>query len=269
MSINTRSSSNKVMIPGKVICTYNETTYLIGVTWKQLIDNNIEIVNWKYNRPYDPLRIKEIAKTMITTNYVDGIIYIVCNDTDPENIVYECYDGIHRIETMKYLQTKYSDVNHKILIHYTSEYNESEIKVKFEALNKCVPVPEIYSNAARQLDMIQKMEFISSHYITLYPNHFSGNKKTNIPNENRDIFIDKISQFIKENRLESLTNENIIQIIDRYNNVMKENCKFYKLTKKQYDKCVKHNCFLFISKRWDLSLEKLYQNQLLNYSNNL
>ncbi len=269
MSVITRSTSNKNMIPGKVICPYNETTYLIGVTWKQLIDNNIEIVNWKYNRPHDPLRIKQIAKSLITTNYVDGIIYIVCNDTNPENIVFECYDGIHRIETMKYLQTKYSDVNHKIIIHYTCEYNETVIKSKFEALNKCVPVPEIYSNAERQLDMIKKVEYITNYYISLYPNHFSGNRKTNIPNENRDTFIEKMSQFIKDHKLETLSNETIIQIIDKYNNVMKENYKFYKLTQKQYEKCAKNNCYLFISKKWDASLDKLYQNNLLVYSNNV
>jgi hypothetical protein len=253
------------MLPGTVLCRYDNKTCLIGVSWGQLVEYKDKIFNWKYNRPYDPLRVKEIAKIMSESNYVDGIIYIVYNDTDPTNKYFECYDGIHRIETLKFLDIKDHDriYNHKILIHYTSDYNDSAIKMKFETLNKCLPVPEIYSNASRQLDMIQKMEFISSHYIKLYSNHFSGNKKTNIPNENRDIFIEKLSHFIKDNRLEHLTNQNIIEIIDKYNNIMKENYKFYKLTQKQYEKCIKHNCFLFISKRWDHSLDKLYQNKLI------
>lgn len=262
--------------PGKIICKYNDHTLLYGVTWNQIIDSNIIIENWKFNRPPDFIRIPQIANHIRHSDYIDGIIYLVKTDTIEDTdssgnkitkTIYECYDGIHRIEALRYLQ-KSQNVNHKVVFHITNENDDIIIKSKFEKLNKCIPVPELYSNASKQLDLIKKVEEIAKHFVTIYSKHFSPNRKTNVPNENRDLFIDKLSTFITSYRLSALSVEYIISTLERYNTIMKENVSFYKLTKKQLDKCKKYNCYMFISKNWIISLEKLYTNDLINIEKN-
>jgi hypothetical protein len=107
---------------GKLLTKCNENTYIYGITYQYL--KEIQIENWIYNRPPDYTRIPEIIKQLEKQNYVDGFIYLVKYGENK----YYCYDGIHRLEALRYLYERNNKINHKIIIHLINNYDEQEIK---------------------------------------------------------------------------------------------------------------------------------------------
>lgn len=273
------SPSNKMMneIDGTLLGECNDGCYMYATTWKRL--QNIQIKNWEYNRPADMVRIPDIAKQLKKQNYLDGFIYLVkAPKTERENTktisthqnknVYYCYDGIHRIEALRYLSNDTTVNNdHKIVVHVYYDYDEMEIKRKFETLNKCIPVPEIYTKAEQELNMKKRIDEIVNHFYKKYIKHFSSNRRANIPNENRDIFIEKMTEFFQEhNELLSFHSSKLIEMIEQFNLIMKEKARVVKMTRKQYEKCCKNNCFLFIRKNWSKTLDMCYMNSMIRVS---
>jgi len=243
----------------KVITKCDNNTYLYGIRYKEL--RKMEIKNWIYNRPPDMVRIPEIANILEKQNYLDGFIYLVKYGENK----YYCYDGIHRLEALKYLYKRNNEfnnkVNHKIIIHLITTYDEYDIKKKFELLNKCVPVPEIYTKATQELNKKNIIEEVVYYLYEKYNSHFSPNKKPNIPNENRDVLMDKLRELINNNeKMNMLKKEQIKKLFELFNNKMKGKQNHLKLTNKQKMKCEKNNCFIFASKNWVKGFELLINN---------
>jgi len=239
---------------GKVLCKNMDGSILYGTSWNELKRHNI--MNWSLNRPYDIKRIPEIVEQLKKQDYVDGIIYMTKEDN---KLV--CYDGIHRIEALKNLEhDDFSDINHKIVVHYYPIYNEMKIKNKFETLNKCVPVPELYTSAHKELCVKKLIESVAKYFQDKYSQMFKGSKNPNIPHENRDNFIDKLLYIITELNFQDFSFDNVIYLLGRYNNYIIHDIqnRNIKLTNKQLSKCEKMNCYLFTSKNWDHNFMSWY-----------
>lgn len=234
------------------LCKHSDGSILLGVTWKSL--SKMEIENWEMNRPFDSVRIPDIVEQLKKQNYVDGIIYLVC-----KNNKLICYDGIHRIEALKRLSSKDPTTNHSIVIHYYPVYREETIIQKFIVLNKCVPVPQVYTTAHRELDRRNKIESIIKHFHSNYNKMFTSSSRPKIPHENRDVFTDKIDDIMKELDIYSERSDDIIGAMEKYNEQMRDyRCKV-KLSKKQLDKCEKNGCYIFIRKDWKYNFVRFYR----------
>lgn len=244
------------------ICKNNDGSLILGITWKNLLNLDIPIVNWEYNRPYDPKRIPEIVCQLEKQEYVDGVIYLVLND---DELI--CYDGIHRIEALKLLTKQKTEINHKMIIHYYNEYDEMTIKNKFELLNKCIPVPELYTHAHKKLHVKNTIDSIVKHYTTLYKEMFKPSNNPIIPHENRDRFMDKIDYIVTELNMENIDFDTIIDNINAYNEYIKRNINKFKITIKQLKKCNDNNCYLFTNKEWHYAFVNYYRNEV--YVNNV
>ena len=233
----------------KLIFKNNDGSRVYGVYRKQLLSNKIK--NWEFNRPPDMIRIPEIKAQLEKQDFVDGFIYLFNKDGD-----LFCYDGIHRIEALKTIE---SDINHIIIIHYYPDYNEDVIKKKFKMLNKCVPVPELYTRAHKELDKKNLIENIVKFAITEYKSMFKPTNRPNLPHENRDNFTNKIQHVIET--LE-LTFENTKKLLLEYNDVIKNRQPSFlkKLSEKQINKCKTYDCYIFTTRNWDTNLIKYYNN---------
>lgn len=264
-------------IDGTLLGECNDGCHIYATTWNRL--QNIHIKNWEYNRPADMVRIPEIAKQLKKQNYIDGFIYLVkSNETYHSRPVFYCYDGIHRIEALHYLSNSNNDtcststnttsqtreLDYKMVVHVYYEYDEMEIKRKFETLNKCIPVPEIYTKAEKELNMKNTIQEIVHYFYQKYTRHFSSNRRPNLPNENRDMFMEKITEFFHEHsELLMFHSNKLIELIEQFNSIMREKCRIIKMTQKQRDKCEKNDCFLFIRKNWVKALDVCYLNSLI------
>jgi len=233
----------------------DDDSSFVGVSAKNLF--KLTIINWEKNRPPDMTRIPPMIKQFKKQNYVDGYIYLAKD----ENGVYHCYDGIHRLVALKELYDSSSDIPlyHRCMLHI-SDYDENYIEQKFKLLNKCVPVPELYTEASYTLDLKDRVEYVVKQTQQNYPKHFSAKKRPQKIHENRDGMIDKVTEFLQNNKeLLRFSKEQLYDMcITQFNNYMKEKINFVKITKGQRDKCILNDCYLFIEKKWELSLHRCY-----------
>ena len=96
--------------------------------------NKLPIRRWKYNRPSDEDRVKEIHEYMKISKRVDGIIYLACINNE-----LVCYEANHRREAMKGI-----DGLHNVVIDIIWNATDELIKQEFLRLNKAISVPELY-----------------------------------------------------------------------------------------------------------------------------
>lgn len=240
----TSTMSNSKINGGTLLSKHSDTSELYSVYWSKLCQHTI--VNWSLNRPHDNTRLTEIMYQLKKQDYVDGLIYLT--NIDGKLI---CYDGIHRIEALKILSDDPDYItDHKVMIHYYPIYNEYVIKEKFETLNKCVPVPEIYTAAHKELDIKNKIESIVKYFTEKYASMFKGSKRPNIPHENRDAFIDKVYSIVSELEIQGFSDTKIIHLFEQFNTLMSEKRRFLKLSAKQMAKCDSSNCYMFTRKDW-------------------
>jgi hypothetical protein len=245
---------------GNLIVEHNDNSRVFTTCWSKLSKFNIK--NWSLNRPHDVTRIPEIKYQLSQQEYVDGIIYLAYDNIEKTFI---CYDGIHRIEALKCLnyQEEYH-IDHKIIIHLYPVYNEQQIKYKFDTLNKCKPVPEIYTSSCITLENLRKMEGIVKHFTDTYSKMFVASDKPRVPHENRDVFNDKLNDLFKELDVLHFSQDKLIRLVEEFNNIIKERRGFLKLTAKQSNKCDINNCFIFASKKWEDVFSKLYYNNVIS-----
>jgi hypothetical protein len=242
------------------VISYNDKNKgsLYKTTVKYLMKQNIQ--NWSLNRPVDTTRIPEIANDMIQSKQVFGIIYLVYNDSKE---VLECYDGIHRIGSLKYLYNNPSykqEIKHiKVLVDITPIYNEGYIIHKFKTINKCIPIPDIFTCADKKLELQNKIIMITENFVKKYPQMFKTSNRPNIPHENRDRFIDKLTDIINELKLEDISLHKMIELFESYNIYIKENLQ-KRLTNHQKEKCSLNNMYIFWNKHWNTYFVKEFQN---------
>jgi hypothetical protein len=249
---------NMSLLGAKKIRANSDGSNLCLVLWRHL--SSTEINNWRLNRPHDPSRLPEITYQLDQNDYVDGIIYLV-NVGDGK---YECFDGIHRIEAMRELSKTKDCNNYRLLICYYPEYNETQIKQKFETLNKCIPVPHIYTKDSQELEKRKTVERLVEIYRERFPEMFKPSTRPQVPHENRDIFTNKIDDLMEQ--IQVYDTHTICELFDRFNMYMKRKVETrkIKLTKKQRDKCEKYNCFIFASKDWDNRFTKMIKMERIN-----
>lgn len=259
---------NMLCKPSKFIKIMDNGKYsiLYKTSLKHIVKQNI--VNWQLNRPVDNVRVPEIAKDIYDLQQVFGIIYIVYNE---ESSQFECYDGIHRYEAMKYLYSlkeckkHVKDIN--VLVDISSQYDEKYIIDKFTTINKCVPIPELFVKKESNTNMRTKIVEITENFIKKYPKMFKSSSKPNVPHENRDRFMDKIMDIIIECDLENVPSDIIIELLLQYNTFMKEHLNETntihnrKLTVTQKIKCDDNNMFIFWNKNWEIHFKKCFHNK--------
>lgn len=207
------------------------------------------IVNWKHNRPPDDMRIREISRGIVQSKQCDGIIYVARIDG-----ILVCYDGIHRHEAIK--QSLVADKtlsNLPILVFELHDATEDKVLEHFRILNRCIPVPELYmgNQASSKIEMIER---VVAHYFSKFPQFFSTSRSPRVPNENKDIFRDKLSEIYDKktphnydvfaNRLEVL------------NSLYRKKFLESKTTSRNLQKCVKFEFYLFFKRDWQSSVSQ-------------
>lgn len=246
-----------------------KNSVLYKTTLKYIVKQNIN--NWQLNRPVDNVRVPDIAKDIYDLQQVFGIIYLVYNRTTS---MFECYDGIHRFEAMKYLyslQECRKDVkNIGVLVDISVHNDEAYIINKFTTINKCVPIPELFVKNDTKIDLRTKVIEIVEYFIHKYPKMFKSSSRPNVPHENRDRFIDKITDILTEFELDGESAEMVIQLILNYNlfvkNMLNGNDKLHnkKITITQKIKCNENDMYVFWNKNWDIHFKKCFHDGVIS-----
>jgi hypothetical protein len=254
------------IIKSSTLQTYSPQHCLLLLSVEQLIQQ-LNPVRWIHNRPADETRITQIASSIYRNRTpFDTIIYLHYN---PASNQFEILDGLHRYSACKHIYDNNSKpnpdyitgdeygygrtaswfYNATILVSLHINKTPGELHVIFENLNKTVPVSEIYipptitdEHNLRK----QKVMETAVHWQRMFPKHFSASNLFQIPNMNRDRFMDILAELYNElNNCIELDNALTIA-----NNQFKTNYNQgkIKLSESISKKCIDSGCWLFVYK---------------------
>jgi len=208
----------------------------------------VNIYNWELNRPIDKTRIPDIIKNNKHKTMLEGTIYLVKKTKTGR---YYCYDGMHRLSSFEGLNQKC-----KIIVDIMIDPTNGTIVDRFTVINQSISVPELYTNNMFEKDIKQTVLNVVDYYIKNYPTHFSPKKNYNVPNCNREIMINMITEMIKqdENRKSFNQEEWLMELKNREIRikVLVTTTNKYKITNKQLEKCSSTGFYLFAIKQWNI-----------------
>lgn len=249
--------------PGmEVIHTYCENHVLVKCTIKSLLDHQHKIHNWKFNRPPDHIRTKEIAKYTFTKRpCLDWLFYAICDDDDCIYVI----DGIHRFTAFKLIHTENSKpvdlltphdfagdltwfYQQHVMISLRSNVSEGEAVDLFRQINMSNPVPDLYiQNPDHEKRCL--VEEVAKTWSDRFRTHFSATPRPNVPNVNRDRFIELLNYLCDKYGINKSTNpQKLEELLYEMNHRIRQNLP-KRISQKSLDKCLQTGCFLFLVKQ--------------------
>jgi hypothetical protein len=205
--------------------------YVLWISPK--VFNDLPIKMWKYNRPPDEDRVKEIRAYMETSNRMDGIVYLACLD---DELV--CYESNHRRQALKQMDDV-TNMSH-ILVDVLENATHEKIRNEFNRLNKAVSVPEIYVVNEPEISVEDLNDLVKS----FCKNYAFCKVNTNHPQRphfNRDMVADEFYRVMKENHIGV---DEFVRRLTELNRRMSFRDKA-KLTPKIIEKCQRSGLWLF------------------------
>lgn len=219
-----------------------------------------KIINWKHNRPPDPVRCKELAEHIYNKKQeVDWMFYMV-----DENDILHIIDGIHRFHSLQIIKrenskspdyltpnilgsnnTAYWLYEKYIFISLRKNMSNGETIDLFQSLNKSNPVPELYIAPNVNQQKRTLIESIVNEWMADCNPHFTSSKNPNIPNMNRDKFIEILDYVYEKYQLNNTNNYLLSEKLYELNSKLKTNPP-KKTSPNALEKCIKTGCFIFL-----------------------
>jgi len=155
------------------------------------------ITNWKYNRPPDMMRVREIQDYIERTGLCDGeLLLAMIHEADGVGGGCVCYDGNHRLQACKSAFPR-EGVRVRIITRATDD----DLRAEFHRINKGVPVPDLYFSD-EEIDRVLLRDVTAFvNQLMTYENvthHISSSRRPCRPNFNRDVLIEQMCSYLKE-----------------------------------------------------------------------
>lgn len=234
----------------ELVHKYAENHILVKCSVANLMTANVK--KWKYNRPPDIIRCNEIAQFIHNRRpAIDWLFYVICETST--NCLY-LLDGLHRFTSLKIIYNENrklpGDISNIlsqcVLLSVRIDPTDGEAIDVFQQINKSNPVPELYlQNADQEKKTI--IEEIAAKWMAEFRPHFSSNPKPNVPNTNRDRFIELLDSIYENMKMTRETGHELDLKLREMNEHMKTNPP-PKLSAKTLEKCQQSGCYLFIVK---------------------
>jgi hypothetical protein len=252
-----------------IIHTYSADHVILKCKISEILANQNIIQNWKFNRPPDYNRCKEIASVIWKRkSNTDWLLYMIQDSTT--GIMY-VIDGIHRFTAFKLIyeeNQKPMDMltpsifagdaswfyDQYVLVSLRTNTSEGEEIDLFRQLNMSNPVPTLYMQNP-DYDKKCLVEDIAKKWSDQYRSHFSANPKPNVPNTNRDRFIELLDFLCDKYCINRSTNPHKLEeYLYEMNHKIRQDLP-KKISQKSLDKCAETGCYLFLLKQ-DVLQEK-------------
>ena len=219
---------------------YSPTHKLFKTTVAEFL--TMPIKNWRFNRPVDKARSKEIIKH-IQSKPIETLFYLA-----EMNGTYEVLDGIHRYTALKMLPVDYitdSIATSYVLLNIRINPTEGELVDFFKSFNKSIPVPDLYLQNPDQVkrDVITA---IIEKWERIYPTHFSTSNKFKRPHINRTVFTDILSDVYDKYAKIDISADELEERLHKYNDVAYNKWKDA-ASKTAIKKCKESGLWLFMA----------------------
>lgn len=235
-----------------ILHEYSRNEILMKVKVEDLL--TFKVVNWEHNRPPDETRCNEIKEHFIKSNTIINTPFHF--HLNKKNQL-ECLDGIHRYTALELVEDK-SFVNDKFIIAFIYlNKTYGELIDIFMNINKSINVPDLYKSSDYVKEDKQMIEETVKTIQMLYPTHFSSSRDYRVPQMNRDVFIEILTEVMNKYNMKS--KELLLDFLNRCNDYIRiymespdvQNKKLPKnhISEKQLEKCKMSGCYLFLFKR--------------------
>ena len=239
--------------------TENNSHLLIKVNVREFLDGPLK--KWAHNRPPDLARCPDIARGIFSAKKpIDSLFYIGYNNITQ---TFDILDGIHRVTALKIIKKENElpinlmDPNDfggnndatwlwtsDVLINIRFNNSIGELIETFQRLNRSNPVPDLYiSNNSHTKKTI--IEDIVTEYYARYRSHFSSSINPNVPNINREQFIDILDKLYDKYKITEDNAHKLSELLEGLNCYIQNNIP-RKTTQKTLDKCKETGCYLFL-----------------------
>lgn len=190
----------------RVYQTPHRTTYLLPV----FVLKDLGISRWSRQRPPAAERVQEIATWIRTHQEVVGVLSLAWHPQ--ERLI--CYDGQHRFQAL--LEQEHTDL--AVMVDIMWNATGQDIVAAFQAINRAVPVSELYTDPTETLHSI-KGEIASyvSHLATTYKAFLSSSAKPCRPNMNRDQLAESLFHLWRDDLQEAVPFSQIVTALTRLN----------------------------------------------------
>jgi hypothetical protein len=190
----------------------------------------LKIKMWKYNRPLDEERVREIRQWIDESKRVDGQIYLACIDGE-----LVCYESNHRREALNGVEGV-----HLIIVDILWDATDEDVKKEFQRLNKAVSVPELY---VADVPTVSEAELrpVVEEFCDRFKSHRSSSNRCNKPNFIRDNVMDQFYRLCNELQIGP---RELMERIARYNTTLLTRDKS-KLSPTVIKKCTESGLWIF------------------------
>jgi hypothetical protein len=151
--------------------------------------NELNVSQWKHNRPADMKRVDEIHNWMKQFNRMDGVINLAC--VSGYGLV--CFDGNHRRLALKGL-----DITVKVNIVWDA--TDEIVTHEFRRINQSISVPDLYIEENDAI-VIANVQNAVSEFIKRFDIQQSTAKNPQRPNFNRDNLTNQLFNLQKERNI--------------------------------------------------------------------
>lgn len=237
----------------------NHSHLLIKINMQEFLRGPCK--KWAYNRPPDLARCPDIARGIFNAKKpVDSLFYISYNNLTK---TFDILDGIHRYTALQIIKKEnelplnfldasdfgsHNDASwlwtSDVLINIRFNAPLGELIENFQKLNRSNPVPDLYilDNSQTKRTIIEN---ITSEYYARYKSHFSSSPNPNIPNINREQFIDMVDKLYEKYKITEETAHKLEELLEGLNGYIQNNLP-RKISEKALDKCKETGCYLFL-----------------------
>lgn len=197
---------------------------------------------WSRNREPDEHRVSEMVKYHLAGGYLPSTIHLA---ELPEGLI--CYDGNHR----RIVFDRLEDRELICIVDIIFDSNTREVIEAFNAINRSVPLPELYLNDDTENPKVKDdlLKLVQS-YEKRYKSFISTSSRCRAPQFNRDTLLDNLYTIHQQlgpeltiDRLESL----LIELNTKYSE--ERLCQPHtEYPPSVIAKCKKHNLWLFLNR---------------------
>jgi hypothetical protein len=236
------------------IHVYTDNHFVVKIKIKDLFKMSPR--NWELNRPPDFERCRDIIKYIGThKGSTDWMFYMI-----HENNTYKIIDGIHRYTALYHLcctdeyrlQYNLFDLcfigEKHVFVSIMVSPSIGETIEKFQTLNKSISISELYLTPVENCEKKKIIEDLTKVWMTLYKPHFTHCPNPQIPNTNRDRFVDLLDLLYEKHNINNASKHALENKLNELNRHVMENIP-EKVSVKAIQKCRDTGCYIFLLKK--------------------
>ena len=211
-----------------------------------------KVTSWEGNRLVCNSRVYKIKKSFHSNKNIHCLSISSIKKKNGKK--YYLWDGQHRYEAIKLCCQEYDDLSFlkNFICYIYKNDSDDDMKKRFINFNQAIPVPDFYISELlgdkKEFNLKKLTESMIKRLKQEFPSNISTSNSPLKPNYNPDNISNSMYNFLKDNNLENIDEEELWTHIMCCNEHYKET--LYIKSEQTKARAKHYNCYLFCSKNF-------------------